>query len=55
LAKRSINNEYSFNHSRRNHVGEKIKDAAIRTIAFGAGIMLVASIPLWGIIFKKGE
>jgi hypothetical protein len=55
LDKRNINNEYSLNHSYCNHISKRLEEVAIKTIALGAGILLVASIPLWGLIFKKGE
>ena len=32
-----------------------IKGKALDALALGAGLTLVASIPFWGVIFKKGE
>jgi len=32
-----------------------IRRKALDALAFGAGLTLIASIPFWGFIFKKGE
>jgi len=32
-----------------------VKEKTIDLLAFGAGLTLVASIPFWGFIFKKGK
>ena len=55
MARRKLNNKHPSDHPYRDKARKVVKEVVVRTVAYGVGLVLVASVPFWGIIFKKNR